>query len=151
MKNIIFDILSFILIIICVILLTQEIHAQSTERIRGNLTIDKEFTYGLAKTPVANLAGRTTIAWSDTSIFKDSLSTDTDPAYTFTDTDEWEYITLYLYSDGTNGITFPSGIIWQGTTSVAPTSLQANSYNIFKFWKPGWMVFGISVGGFKYP
>lgn len=122
-----------------------------TERFRGNVTVDEQFTFGMAKTPVFNLNGATAIAWTDSCVFKDTLATDTDPVYTFTDVDSNEWITLVLYSDGTNGITFPTAILWQGTTNIAPTNLQADSYNIFKFWKMGWMIFGINVGGFKYP
>jgi len=116
-----------------------------------NEIIDGTLKYGLAKTSIANLAGRTTFAWTDTCVFKDSLYDDPDPSYTFTNVDDGEYITLYIYINGTSGITFPSGILWQGTTNIAPTTLQADSYNIFKFWKAGWIVFGINVGGFKYP
>lgn len=146
MKKYILDIIRFILFIVCILMLTGQLQAQGTERIMGNLTTDKQFTFGTVKTETysQDLAANGVVSWVAGSACTDTISQDVDVTFSNVTSDQW--ISILVYSDGNFAINWAgAGVTWQGGT--APTQTQ-DKLDLYQFWKVGPKILGMHIANF---
>lgn len=134
----------FLFLIFTVSLFAQE------EIIEKDFTVNQQFTFGTVKSGIVSINFETTqtIDWSSGSAFRDTIGGAINiENITFTNTTDGQWITLELYSNGANNITFATSIVWQG--GVAPGSLTEDKTDILQFYKSGTNIFGMIMRGFK--